>query len=249
MVDSGDYGIALGALGLVSGIASAAYSRGQVLAARAQLKDAREQAVEALRAAELVAETKRQEALEALRAAELVAETARGQAVEALRAAELVAETARGQAVEALRAADLVAATARKQADAALRVAELLAISDLSGRVRAMRASNFASNPRLPPDLQGLIKHAGGPGAYSVLVDAMEAAQEIFALRQRGAVTGEQWRGWMHDDIALVLGNPAFEEVFRRAAKQGELAEDFVAAFEPLLRGRDVADPLGQQDP
>jgi multidrug efflux pump subunit AcrA (membrane-fusion protein) len=222
-----DYGVLLGALGLISGMASAAYSRGQVVAARAQLKDAREQAVEALRAADLVAENAREQADAALRAAELLAENARQQAVEALRAAELVAETA------------------RKQADAALRVAELLAISDISARVRAMRASNFASNPSLPDELQAAIKRAGGAAEYSVLLDSMEAAQEIYFLRKRGAVTRDQWRGWMHD-IPLVVANPVFEEVFRRAAKQDVLAAEFVAAFEPVLRGEDIVDPADE---
>jgi len=239
MVDVGDYGIILGALGLISGIASAAYSRGQVVAARAQLKDAREQAIEALRAAELVAENARKQATEALHAAELVAENARKQAIEALRAAELVAENAREQAIEALRAAELVAENARKQAVD-------LAISDISARVRAMRASNFQSNPSLPQELQDLMKRSGGPGAYSVLLDAMEAAQDIYFLRKRGHVTDEQWRWWMHEDLPLVVGSPAFEEVFRRAAKQEVLVEEFVAAFEHVLHGRDIADPEGK---
>jgi hypothetical protein len=212
MVDAGDYGLLLGALGLLSGIASAAYARGQVLAARAQSKDAREQALEALRAAELVAENAREQALEALRAAELVAENA------------------------------------RKQADAALRAAELLALSDISARVRAMRASNFELNPSLPPELQAVIQRAGGPSAYSVLLDAMEAAQEIYLLRKLGAVTNEQWRKWMHDDMPLIVRSPAFEEVFRRAAKENMLAAEFVAGFEPVLRGRDVVDPAGKPD-
>ncbi|HEV8360158.1 MAG TPA: hypothetical protein VGR28_06860 [Candidatus Thermoplasmatota archaeon] len=230
MVDAGDYGILLGALGLVSGMASAAYARGQVLAARAQLKDAREQALEALRAAELAAETKREQALEALRAAELVAENARAQALEALRAAELVAENA------------------RKQADAALRAAELLALSDISARVRAMRASSFEANPSLPLELQAVIERAGGPRAYSVLLDALEAAQEIYLLRKLGAVTNEQWRRWMHDDMPLIVRSPAFEEVFRRAAKENMLAAEFIAGFEPVLRGRDVVDPTAGRD-
>jgi formate dehydrogenase maturation protein FdhE len=101
---SADTGLMLGALGFVSGIASLIYSRSQARGTHAQLRSARVQAEEALRAAELVADGARQQALEALKAAGLVAEAARQQALEALKAAGLVAESAREQAIEALRA-------------------------------------------------------------------------------------------------------------------------------------------------
>src|SRR5688572_33235696 len=85
-----DTGLLLGALGFVSGIASLIYSRSQARGTHAQLKSAKEQAEQALRAAELVAEGARQQAVEALKAAGLVAESAREQASEALKAAGLV---------------------------------------------------------------------------------------------------------------------------------------------------------------
>jgi hypothetical protein len=220
-----DPGLLLGALGFVSGIASVLYARSQARGAHAQVDGARKQAEEALVAAGLVAENARQQALEALRAAGLVAEGAKQQAVEALRAAGLVAEGAREQAAQALLAA------------------ELLASSAVSARVREVRARNFRSNPGLPAAIAATIAKAGGPDAYSVMLDSMDVAQEIYVLRQRGLVSDENWRRWMDDQMLLVSRTPSFEEVFRRDAAAGILAPAFVEAFGPVLAGRRIADP------
>jgi hypothetical protein len=240
---TGDTGLLLGALGFVSGIASLIYSRSQARGTHAQLKSAKQQAEQALRAAELVADGARQQAAEALKAASLVAQSAREQAVEALRAAGIVAENARIQAIEALSAARLVAEGAREQAAQALLAAELLASSAVSARVREVRARNFRSTPDLPASVQATIAQAGGADAYSVMLDSMDVAQEIYVLRQRGLVSDENWRRWMDDQMLLVSRTPSFEEAFRRDAEAGILAPAFVAAFEPVFGGGRVADP------
>lgn len=200
-------GLVLGGLGFVTGIASLVYARSQARGAHAQVQGAREQA------------------LEALRAAGLVAESAREQAAEALRAAGLVAESARQQAADALVAADLLASSA------------------VSARVREMRARNLRSNPNLPPDIQEVIQRAGGADAYSVVLDAIDIAQEVYFLRKRGLVSDENWRHWIDDQMALVARSPSFEDVFRRDAAEGELFAEFATAFEPVFQGRLMVDP------
>ena len=135
----------IGVVGFLLAVASLIYGRSQARGTHAQLKSAREQAVEALRAASLVAESARTQASEALRAAALVAENGRQQAVEMLRAAELVAESGRQQAVEALRAAGLVAENARIQAVEALDAAELVAESAREQAVEALRAAGLVA--------------------------------------------------------------------------------------------------------
>jgi hypothetical protein len=140
-----DAGLMLGGLGFVTGLASLLYARNQARDARAQVKNSRLQAEEALRAAGLVADGAREQAVEALRAASLVAESAKQQAVEALRAAGLVAENARIQAVEALDAAELVAEGAKQQAVEALRAAGLVAESSREQAVEALRAAGLVA--------------------------------------------------------------------------------------------------------
>ncbi|HUR62320.1 MAG TPA: hypothetical protein VM286_08175 [Candidatus Thermoplasmatota archaeon] len=276
---SADTGIILGALGFMTGIASLVYARSQALGAHAQVDGARQQAVEALRAAALVAEGAREQAAEALRAAAIVAEGGRQQAIEALKAAGLVAEGAREQAAEALRAAGLVAESARTQAAEALRAAavvaqsgreqaaealraaalvadsarvqaaealraaELLASSAVSARVREVRARNLHANPSLPARVQETIAQAGGPAAYSVMLDAIDVAQEIYFLRERGLVSDEDWRRWMDDQMLLIAHTPSFQGIFRRDASDGILRQEFVVAFEPVFAGQRVADP------
>jgi hypothetical protein len=133
--------LVIGVVGFLLAVASLIYARSQARGTHAQLRSAREQAVEALRAAGLVAESARTQATEALRAAELVAESGRQQAVEMLRAAELVAESGRQQATEALRAASLVAEGAKQQAVEALRAAGLVAEN---ARIQAVEALDAA---------------------------------------------------------------------------------------------------------
>ncbi|HET6398975.1 MAG TPA: hypothetical protein VFH47_05420 [Candidatus Thermoplasmatota archaeon] len=244
-----DTGLLLGSLGFMTGIASLIYSRREVKGTLAQVQVGRNQAESALRAAELVAENARQQAIEALRAAGLVAEGAKQQAVEALRAAGLVAEGSREQAIEALRAAGLVAESARQQAEQALRAAELLANSAVSARVREMRARNFRANPNLPAGIQAIIRQAGGPEAYAVMLDSMDVAQEIHVLRSRGMVSDEHWRLWMNDQMVLIAQSPAFQEVFQRAADQGVLRAEFVAAFLPVFSGLRIVDPWKHEEP
>jgi hypothetical protein len=210
-------------------------------------ENARLQAEEAVRAAGLVADGAREQAVEVLHAAELVAETSRQQAAEALTAARLVADGAREQALEAVRAAGLVAESARQQAGEALRAAELLANSEVSARVREMRARNFRANPNLPADIQQTMEKAGGADAYSVILDSMDIAQEIYFLRKRGMVSNEHWRMWMNDQMVLIAHSPSFEDVFQRAVSKGVLFGEFVEAFQPVLQGRGIEDPSAAQ--
>lgn len=222
---SGDTGMFLGAFGFITGIASLIYARSQARGAHAQVESARKQAVEALRAAELVAKGAREQAVEALRAAGLVAENARERAVKALTAAGLVAENARLQAAQALRAAELVAN------------------AGVSARVREMRARNLRFNPALPAPVHSMMKQAGGPDAYGLLLDAIDIAQEIYSLRKAGVVSDDQWRMWINDQIGPMAASSNFQAVFRQAAKNGSVSRDFAASFEPILLGHPIHDP------
>ena len=142
-----------------------------------------------------------------------------------------------------MRAAGLVAESAKEQATEALRAADLLADSAVSARVREMRSRNFRANPNLPAGIQEIIKNVGGPDAYSVMLDSMDIAQEIYMLRKRGLVSDENWRRWMNDQMVLISQSPTFRDIFRRDADQGVLFPEFVQAFQPVFEGRRIADP------
>ena len=159
------------------------------------------------------------------------------------RGAHAQVEGARRQAESALRAAELVAESAREQAAQALLAANLLADSAVSARVRDVRARNFRSNPNLPAHVQATIATMGGAEAYTVMLDSMDVAQEIFVLRGRGLVSDENWRRWMNDQMVLISRSPHFQDLFQREATQGVLLASFVAAFQPVFEGRRIADP------
>lgn len=173
--------LVLGGVGFLLAIASLIYARSQARGTHAQLKSAREQAVEALRAAGLVAESARTQATEALRAAELVAASGRQQAVEMLRAAELVAESGRQQATEALRAAGLVAEGAKQQAVEALRAAGLVAENARIQAVEALDAAELVAASAKEQALEAL--RAAGLVAENARIQAVEAldAAELVA--------------------------------------------------------------------
>lgn len=174
-------------------------------------------------------------------------ESGKEQAAEAVHTAGEVAENARKQAVEALRAAGLVAENAKEQARQALLAADLLADAEVSARVRDMRARNFRANPNLPSDIRQIMKAVGGPDAYSVMLDSIDIAQEIFILRQRDLVSDENWRRWMNDQLLLISTSPHFQDIFRREAEQDVLLAEFVEAFQPVFEGRRIADPAKRQ--
>jgi len=182
------------------------------------------------------------------RGAKAQVEGARRQAVEALLAAQLVAKGARETAAEALRAAGLVAENARRQAVQTVQAAELLANSAVSARVREMRARNLRSNRDLPASIKAVIEQVGGPEAYSLMLDSVDTAQEIYSLRKRSMVSEESWRLWMDDQMMLIARSPSFKIVFHRAARAGALRPDFVQAYQAVFEGHALDDPLIAQE-